>query len=241
MANVVIFAGGTGTRMGNTSVPKQFLDYGGKPLIVHTIEHFQQHPQVERVAVAVPEEWIPRFEEMVTRFALTKIVGIVGGGSTGQESIYLGLKAIVGAGAQPDEIVMIHDGVRPLINERIITECIEVAQVAGGAITVFPAVETVVYSENGTSVEGIHQRDKLYIAQAPQGFPVGELLAAHEEARARNELDYIDSCTMMLELRGLKSSFVMGSRANMKVTAPEDYYMSRALLELEHFHEVDGA
>lgn len=240
MASVLIFAGGTGSRMGNTSAPKQFLDYGGKPLIIHTIEHFQMHEGISRIVVVVPTGWIDKFWLMVSRFGLTKVVAVVPGGTTGQESIYFGLKALAEGDFTPDEVVLVHDGVRPLINHRIIEECIDMAAKTGGAVTVYPAVETIVSSENGKNIEEIYQRDKLYTAQAPQAFKLLDLLSAHEQARSESLAEFIDSCSMMLALKGVKSSFVIGSRANIKVTTPEDYYMSSALLQLERMHEVEG-
>lgn len=226
--------------MGTTSAPKQFLDYGGKPLIIHTIEHFQSNDSISRIVVVVPDGWIDKFLVMVSRFGLTKVASVVKGGSTGQESIYLGLKKLSEDCPTPDEVVLVHDGVRPLINDRIIDECTQVAAETGGAVTVYPAVETIVSSANGKNIEDIYPREKLYTAQAPQAFKLLDLLSAHEEARASGASEFVDSCSMMLELKGIKATFVIGSRANIKVTTPEDYYMSSALLQLERMHEVEG-
>lgn len=236
----VIFAGGTGSRMGVTSVPKQFLDYGGKPLIIHTLEHFEQHGEVDALVVAIPEVWEARFHEMLKTFQITKVRWVVTGGDSGQDSIYRALRTVWDAIGDEPIKALVHDGVRPLINERIISDNLAALDASDGAITVFPAVETVVVSAGGGTVEDILPREKLFIAQAPQTFWLRDLIEAHESARQADRYDYIDSCSLLRGEKGVNASFVLGTRANIKVTTPEDYYMSKALLELEHFHNVEG-
>lgn len=236
----VIFAGGTGSRMGATSVPKQFLDYGGKPLIIQTLEHFEQHPDVDALTVAIPQEWEERFRDMIATFGITKVRWVVAGGSSGQDSIYRALRAASDDLEGEAVKVLVHDGVRPLINQRIISENLAALENGHGAITVFPAVETVVVSADGDHVEDILPRDELYIAQAPQTFWLHDLITAHDSARRENRLGYMDSCSLLRGELDISATFVIGTRANIKVTTPEDYFMSRALLDLEHFHDVEG-
>ncbi|MEJ1089994.1 IspD/TarI family cytidylyltransferase [Microbacterium sp. Mu-80] len=236
----VIFAGGTGSRMGVTSVPKQFLDYGGKPLIIHTLEHFERHPDIDALTVAIPQDWEDRFREMIVTFGISKVRWIVAGGTSGQDSIYRALRVAHDEIQDEDVKALVHDGVRPLINDRIISENLDALESARGAITVFPAVETVVVSADGDRVDDILPRSELFIAQAPQTFWLHELVAAHESAREKAHDDYIDSCSLMRGELDVSASFVIGTRANIKVTTPEDYFMSRALLDLEHFHDVEG-
>ncbi len=226
--------------MGPTSVPKQFLDYGGKPLIVHTIEHFQRHGAIDGIVVSVPEAWHAYFLTMLEEFPLSKVLSVVVGGATGQESIYLALVALREVGVDQEATVLVHDGVRPLINEQIISDCLRGVLENGSAVTSYPAVETMLDSPDGKEIEDILPRSRLLIAQAPQGFRFGELLQAHNSALQGGRGDYIDSLSLMRSEAVCSPFLVMGSRANIKVTTPEDYFMSKALLELEQFHRVEG-
>jgi 2-C-methyl-D-erythritol 4-phosphate cytidylyltransferase len=240
MNYAVIFAGGSGSRMGPTSVPKQFLDYGGKPLIVHTIEHFQRHVGISGIVVSVPEAWHAYFLTMLEQFPLSKVSQVVVGGGTGQESIYFALMALRETGVDQRATVLIHDGVRPLINEQIISDCISGVLERGSAVTSYPAVETMLESPDGKEIGQILPRSRLLIAQAPQAFRLGELLGAHDSALRGGRGEYIDSLSLMRSESVCSPFLVMGSRANIKVTTPEDYFMSKALLELEQFHRVEG-
>ena len=142
----VIFAGGVGTRMNTKSRPKQFLDLNGKPIIVYTIELFENHPDVDGIIVVCLESWIPFLRKMLKKFEITKVVRIVSGGVSGQDSIYNGLCAAedyVKEQGESNAIVMIHDGVRPLITEDTITDNIEKVKECGSCITVVPATETI--------------------------------------------------------------------------------------------------
>ena len=148
----VIFAGGQGRRMHEYSRPKQFLELRGKPVIAYTLEIFQHHHDIDAIIVACLDGWIPYLERQITRFHLTKVVEIVPGGTTGQDSIYHGLECAM-RHFHEDSIVLIHDGVRPLVNEDTITKNIEVTQKHGACVTCVPATETfLVKDENGVDV-----------------------------------------------------------------------------------------
>ncbi len=143
----VIFAGGVGKRMNNNSRPKQFLELNGKPVIIYTLELFDSHPQIDGIIVACVDGWTPFLERSISQFGLTKIKSIVPGGASGQESIYNGLCAAERYAAEngaDDTIVLIHDGVRPLINQQTITDNIVMARESGSCITCVPATETFV-------------------------------------------------------------------------------------------------
>ena len=175
----VIFAGGSGTRMTNADKPKQFLMVHGKPIIVHTVEVFQKHPEIDGIVVACLKDWIPYVEEMKKRYSLDKLGAIVPGGETGQMSIYNGLKAVkelYGYTAVSGErnIVLIHDGVRPLIDAKVISDNISAVKKYGSAITCTPANETVILvsediaaeKEAGAAEQGVEQtREKAGAAE----------------------------------------------------------------------------
>lgn len=234
----VIFAGGVGTRMRTKDKPKQFLSVCGKPIIVHTIELFQYHPYIDGIVVVCVEDWIPYMEELKFRFRLDKIGKIVPGGDTGQMSIYNGLKAAEEVYGVDDNIVLIHDGVRPLINEQIITDNIECVKKNGAAITSAPAKETFVLIDDEGRVADIPSRDHSRIAKAPQSFYLKDILEAQEWAIGNGNTSMIDSCTLM-SAYGKKLALIDGPTENIKITTPDDFYMFRAIYDARENQQLE--
>ena len=227
----VIFAGGSGKRMNVKDKPKQFLLVHGKPIIVHTLEVFQNHKNVDGIIVVCIESWISYMEEMKYRYRLDKIGKIVPGGETGQLSIYNGLKAAAEVYGKQDTIVLIHDGVRPLINEETITKNIESVKKYGSAITCTAAKETVILiDEDGCGVREVVERPKSKMAKAPQSFRLKDILDAQEKALSDGYNNMIDSCTLMTYY-GYPLHIVEGDDDNIKITTPEDFYTFRALYD----------
>ena len=181
MTNALIFAGGSGTRMNSKSRPKQFLQFYGKELIMHTLENFQNHFEINGIAVVCIEEWIPYLNKLLEKYGIDKVKAVVSGGVTGQESIFKGLKAIKTFDKDEKSIVLIHDGVRPFINEDVISSCIKSVKEKGSAITVVPATETIITSEDG-KISTITDRSKCCLARAPQCFYLDDILDAHHKA-----------------------------------------------------------
>lgn len=237
MTNVLIFAGGSGTRMNSKGRPKQFLQFYGKELIIHTLENFQNHPNIDGIAVVCIENWIPYLEKILEKYQITKVKKIVPGGKTGQESIYNGLKAIE-TFAEKDSIVLIHDGVRPFINEDVITNCIETTKKYGNAITVVPAIETIVTLEN-EKIQTITDRSKCFHARAPQCFILKDILNAHEKAIKDKNLNMIDSASLM-KFYGYELYTVQGNVDNIKITTPADFYTFKALYEVRENQQIFG-
>ena len=143
----VIFAGGSGQRMNTRSKPKQFLDVHGKPVIIYTLEIFQEHKSIDGIILVCIESWINYTKELIKKYNLTKVLDIIPGGKIGQESIFLGLKKVYEK-YDKNSIVLIHDGVRPLINEDVITNCLACVEKNGNAVTIAPAIETI-FRKNG--------------------------------------------------------------------------------------------
>ncbi len=226
----VIFAGGSGKRMHSKDRPKQFLMIHGKPIIVHTIERFQYHEEIDAVIVACLKEWIPYMEEMRYRYRLDKISKIVPGGDTGQLSIYNGVKAAAELYGTDGNIALIHDGVRPLINDQIISENIAAVKKYGSAITCAPAQETFVLIDDEDNISEVESRKHSRLAKAPESFWLGELLEAEEQAIRDGCTEMIDSCTLM-RAYGKKMHVVECSYENIKITTPDDFYMFRALYD----------
>lgn len=240
MKNIaIIFAGGSGARMGS-GLPKQFIEVDGKPIIIHTMEIFEEHSQVDAIYVACKEDYIPRLEKLVRRFMLSKVKKIVPGGTTGQDSILHALQAAK-AGEGEDNIVMIHDGVRPCITSEVIDANLRSVQEYGSAITCTKFFETPIVSHGGSVVEESLDRSSFYTAQAPQSFILSDVLAAHEQIRRDNPTyeGIIDTCTLMRAI-GREVYLVEGNRGNIKVTTPEDLYVFRAMLEYRETQEALG-
>lgn len=226
----VIFAGGSGKRMHSKDKPKQFLLIHGKPVIVHTIEIFQYHPEIDGIIVACLEDWIPYMEEMQYRYRLDKIGKIVPGGATGQLSIYNGVKVAAEIYGIDNNIVLIHDGVRPLIDGRVISENISGVKQYGSAITCAPAQETFVLIDDNNNISEVENRKHSRLAKAPESFWLKELLEAEEQAIRDGYTEMIDSCTLM-RAYGKKMHVVECSYENIKITTPDDFYMFRALYD----------
>ena len=166
----VIFAGGVGTRMHTKERPKQFLELYNKPIIIHTLEHFENNDEIDAVVVACVEDWIPYLKKLLYKFRIEKVKKIVPGGKTGQLSIYNGLKAAKEVAGEEKAIVLIHDGVRPLINPELLSANIASVKEYGSAITAGIVKETIVVVSNNLDVEQVPSRAKSRVAKAPQSF-----------------------------------------------------------------------
>lgn len=233
----VIFAGGIGSRMTSATLPKQFLEIHGTPLIVHTIQHFQDHPEIDRIAVSILPEWRERFARLVARYELTKVNLIVDGGATGQESRHKALRAVAND-APADAVVLLHDGVRPLINADVISANIATVRSKGPAITSTKFNETIISSADGV-VDEVIPRDLLFVAQAPQSARLDVALDVYDRAVADGEHDSIDTCSL-LRRYGHTLYRVDGPRSNIKITTAEDYYICRAFFDVLERNQIGG-
>lgn len=239
MKNIAaIFAGGSGVRMNTKSRPKQFLELNGKPIIIYTLELFDNHPEVDAIVVACIESWIPFLKKMLRKFEINKVVDIVAGGQTGQDSIYNALCAAERYVGDDDATVMIHDGVRPLITEQTITSNLRTVEAYGSCITCVPATETFIVTQPDGSLN-IPSRANSLIARAPQSFKLKDIIAAHRQAIADNRHDFIDSCTMMSHYNHHLAT-VMGPMENIKITTPTDYFLFRAMVKVHEDQQIFG-
>ena len=239
MNYAVIFAGGIGKRMNTKALPKQFLKLYGKEIIIYTLEHFEKHREIDGIAVACVEEWIPYLEELMVKYQFKKVKAVVPGGRTGQDSIFEGIKAVDRLVQGDGHIVLIHDGVRPLINEQTITDCIKSVRENGSAITVAPAVETIIRVDDNQQVREVIERADCLMARAPQCFFLKEILEAHRKAVRENKHDFIDSASIM-KYYGHTLSVVDGPVENIKITTPMDFYTFRALFEARESSQLFG-
>ncbi len=238
MNTVLIFAGGAGTRMKSNTTPKQFLKLHGKDIIIHTIEHFEHHADIDAIVVVCIASWIPYLEDRLRQFSIHKVKWIVEGGNTGQESIYNGLE-ILERECPGDSLVLIHDGVRPLINEKVITDNISGVIKYGSAITVAPSVETVITVNDEGDIDRINDRSRSMMAKAPQSFYLADILSAHRKAIREGRNDFIDSASIMSHY-GFSLKTVAGPYENIKITTPSDYYIFRAISEARENSQIFG-
>lgn len=230
MNYALIFAGGTGQRMNTKNKPKQFLELNSKPIIIHTIEHFENHPLIDGIVVVCLKDWIPYMNTLLQKFCIKKVIEVVEGGDTGQHSIRNGLFALYNNESVPkDSVVLIHDGVRPLINEEIITANIECVKTNGNSVTVTPAIETIISVTENDEINEVMDRSVCRMARAPQCFILQDIVSAHNKADAEG-FSAIDSA-MLMSHYGATLHVVEGPPENIKITTPSDFYIFRAITE----------
>lgn len=223
----LIFAGGTGKRMKTSGVPKQFLELYGKPIIIYTLEKFENHDEIDGIVVACLENYISKMWKLCNQFHITKVESIVPGGGTSQESTYHGLLK-VNELYSGDSVVLVHDGVRPLIDAETITKAIRCTRENGSAVTVVPASETIITDSKEGEIGTILDRDICHVAKAPQCFFTKDLLLAHEKAKEEGLADFVDSASLM-QYYGHRLYEVEGRPENIKITTPVDYYIFKAI------------
>ncbi|WP_394861605.1 IspD/TarI family cytidylyltransferase [Paraclostridium bifermentans] len=240
MVTTLIFAGGVGVRMNNNAKPKQFLQINGKSILLHTIEKFERHVQIDNIIVVCIEGWIDYLKLELKKYNIKKVKWIVPGGSTGQESILNGLKELEKQlEINNDNIVLIHDGVRPIIDNYTITENINSVRTYGNAITVAHEIETIASVNEDGKIDRLIDRNTVKIAKAPQSFYLKDIIEAHKKSIEDKKVDFIDSATLM-SYYGNKLHTVIGPSDNIKVTTAKDFFMLKAMLELrENLHELE--
>ncbi len=230
MVVALLTAAGSGSRMGQ-EIPKQFIHINDKPLIIYTMERFQNCPQVDAMVVVTLPHWMDFVWSYAKQFNISKLKWVVPGGKTGQESIFNGLKALE-QDCPGDTTVMVHDGNRPMVDNEIIADSLSVYSEHGGAVAVIPCVEAVFKSEDGISSGLSIERAMLYRTQTPHTYALSHLLWAHGEAQKRGITSTAASCTLM-NLLGEKVYFSRGSEKNIKLTTKDDIDIFKALLSTE--------
>ena len=228
MKNIaLIIAGGSGARM-HQNIPKQFLTVNERPVIVYTLEAFQNHPEIDEIAVVCIEGWESVLWAYANQFNITKLKHVIPGGKNGQDSIRNGVFELE-KNHSKDDVVLIHDAIRPMVSAEIISDCIRVTQLHGNAITVIPCAEAMMQTEDGLVSTGSYPRDNLKRTQTPQGFHIGKICDLHRRALQSGITNSVSSCTLMIEL-GEQVYFSAGSEKNIKLTTVEDLDIFKALL-----------
>lgn len=230
MTNIaLIIAGGSGNRMGQ-DIPKQFLHVDGCPIIIYTMQCFQKHPDIDAIAVVCLKGWETVLQAYANQFRITKLKWIFPGGNSGMESIHNGIYGLKNEGCEDDDLVLIHDSVRPLLSQDIISSNIAICKAYGYAITGIQCREAILESEDGFVSTTSIPRDTLIRTQTPQTFRLGNILDVHEEAKRKGIMDSVASCTLIAEVGGREMHIVPGSEKNIKITTVEDIEILKALM-----------
>ena len=224
----LLTAAGTGTRMGQ-DIPKQFIHIDNKPILIHTLEAFQNHPSIDAIIVVTLASWIEVVKAYAKQFNITKLQWVVEGGATGQESIKKGLDELK-AHISMDDVVLVHDGNRSMVSSEIISDSLVKFKKYGSAVAAIPCVEAVFRSDDdGISSTVSVPREQLFRTQTPHTYTLEKLLWAHEEAAKKGITNTAASCTLMQQL-GEKVYFSKGSEENIKITTTDDLRIFQALL-----------
>lgn len=223
----ILTAAGAGTRT-HQDIPKQFLHVENKPIIIYTLEAFQNHPGIDEICVVILEGWEQILWAYAKQFNITKLKYVVNGGATGQESIYNGIEAVK-KDHSSDDIAMIHDGNRPMVSAEIITDSLVQQKRYGSAVAVIPCTEVVLVSKDGNSSGKSIRREELWRTQTPHTYLLGDIYNAYQEAKEKGITNMPASCSLM-EALGRKSYFSKGSEKNLKITTVDDIEIFKALL-----------
>ena len=226
-----ILAGGSGTRMGNTEMPKQFLMLGDRPIIIHTIEQFLINQSFSKIIVCCPKEWISYTEDLLEKFNIdTNRVEITVGGATRNETIINGCKLIEEKyGLTDKDIIVTHDAVRPFVNQRILDDNIKLAKKYAAVDTVISATDTIVYSKDGKVISDIPNRKECFQGQTPQTFNVKKLMNLFDSLTTKEKEILTDGCKIF-SLKGESVGIVDGEVYNIKLTTLYDLKIARAIL-----------
>lgn len=227
----LILAAGSGSRMGNTNKPKQFLSIYNKPLIVHTIEAFEMHEDIDSIIIVTNDTYIDQVKIWCKQYDLAKVKYVIQGGSSRQESVYNGIKYLEKKGIDDNDIILIHDAARPLISQTIISDNIIACKKYHAVDTVIPSSDTIIRSIDQETIYEIQKRSEQYQGQTPQSFTFKVINDAHNYAKETNNTETTDDCRLVLNM-GHDIHIVKGSKLNFKITTFDDLMMLKALLKI---------
>ena len=233
----LIIAGGVGARV-NNSTPKQFIMVKGKPVIAYTLEVFQNNSQIDAIAVVCLSGWEDMLRKYARQYHLDKLRWIVKGGRTGMESLRNGME-LLRQHCSDDDIIVIHDAVRPLITDDIINSNIASVAEYGTAVTYIPSTEALLYSDDGEYSSEVVDRSKIFRTQTPQSLRLSKFVWEHEEAKKRGITDTVSTCTLLVEL-GETVHFVRGLNTNLKITTAEDFALFSSYLDAGGERRIHG-
>ena len=226
---MILLAGGVGKRMG-ADIPKQFIKIEGKPIIVYSIENFQRNDQIKKIVVVCVKEWIDYVKELVKEYSLTKVEWIIEGGSTGHDSIKNGVFFLKDK-VNPDDFIIIHDAVRPILPQKAIDEVLRVAHEKGNASSSIVCHPPIVYTEDGQSGVTDIDREHVMLTASPQAYKYSLVSRCYEKAEVENKNNFTFTSSLLIHY-GERVYFAKGTTSNIKVTKKEDIALFEALLNI---------
>ena len=230
---VILLAGGVGKRMG-TDIPKQFLEVDGKPIIVYSIENFQKNPQIEKIVVVCVKDWIDKTWELVKKYSLSKVEWIIEGGSTGHDSIRNGV-FFLKEKVDPDDHIIVHDAVRPVLPQKAIDEVIRVSHEKGNASSSIECHPPIVYTDDHESGITDVDREHVMLTASPQAFKYSLALKCYEQAEAEDYHTSTFTSSLLIHCHE-RVYFAKGTSCNIKITRKEDLALFEALLKIPEEH-----
>ena len=225
----LILAGGLGTRMGSTQKPKQFLNLGSKPILIHTVEKFSILNDFEKIIVLTPKEWINYTKDLISKYDFNNVV-VIEGGELRIDTVNEGMEYILDNYDGNNHIIVTHDAVRPFVSYRIIKENIECAEKYGASDTVILATDTIVESKNNEDITDIPVRDFMYQGQTPQSFKLDKLKSFYDNLDEDEKIKLSDACKLFV-LNNERVHLVEGDVSNIKITHPYDLKVANFILE----------
>lgn len=217
---VLVLAGGVGSRVG-ADIPKQYVEVGGKPILMYCLEQFQKHERIDDILIAVSEPWIPYVEQWVQRCGIHKVRAVITGGSSRQHSAMNGLRYMKEQGYEEDSRVLIHDAARPGVSRELIDRILDGMEGAYGVLPVLPMKDAIYISKTGTTVDGICDRSELFAGQAPEMFHFGKFYELNKNL-TDSQLSEIRGCSELLSRNGLPVNLVPGDENVYKITTQAD-------------------
>ena len=228
----VILLAGKGTRMNYGKRPKQFLDVNGKPLAIHTIQKFESNQKIDKIVLVTSQDYLDELKTLINQFNISKVLAIINGGETRQDSVYNALEYLKSKMIDEDDVILIHDGARVLVDNQIINDNIKNCNLYSAIATVIPSTDTIFNSIDKQTIGSIENRNELFLAQTPQTFKFKIIYNAHQIAKLSGNNQSTDDCSLVIKT-GIKIHFVIGSKLNFKVTTFEDYLMLKSIMKMD--------
>jgi len=232
MNYAIILSGGIGSRMRNDGFPKQYIEVDGKPILIYTLEKFNRNISVDKIIIVAASQWHQQILEWIDKYAITKFYGFAAAGETRQESILNGLNVCEKNIVNKIDNVIIHDAVRPLLSDALISNCFNSLEYSDGCMPVLPINDTVYQSFDGSKISNLLDRSTLFAGQSPEAFNLQKYLKINKAA-SKEELESTKGSSEIAYKNGLDVALIKGEEMNFKLTTPVDLNRFKAILRGE--------
>lgn len=233
MNYAIILSGGIGTRMRSDGFPKQYIEINHKPILIYTLEKFENNLEIDKIIVVAAEQWENKIKEWSDKYGISKLYSIASPGETRQESIFNGLKACMEINGEVDDMVIIHDAVRPLVSDHLISSCISALNEYDGCLPVLPVNDTIYQSTSGNAITQLLKRETLFAGQAPEAFRLREYYEINADA-TKEELARTRGTSEIAYKHGMNICLIEGDDMNFKLTTPADLNRFRVLINAQN-------